>query len=212
MAAYDQAAGVVLGQVAVDGGDEIAALPAVLDTVADLRGVLVTADALQYQRAHAAYLSGRGAHYVLTVKGNQRSLRDALARQPWGAVPGLIQHSVGHGRRETRSIKVISTDGQRRLQRLFPYAAQIAKIVRRRRRPGRNPTVPTVQTVYLITSLDHRQASPDQLAGFVHGQWTIENGLHWVRDVTQGEDRCRVRTGSAPQNLAAVRNTVISLF
>jgi hypothetical protein len=60
VAAYDQAAGVVAGQVAVDGGEEIAALPAELDIVADLQGVLITADALQCQRAHAAYLAGRG--------------------------------------------------------------------------------------------------------------------------------------------------------
>lgn len=209
VAAYDSAAGVVVGQVAVDGGDEIAALPAVCDTVADLHEVLVTADALQCQRAHATYLVGRGAHYALTVKGNQRRLRDALAAQPWSQVPALVQHEVGHGRRETRSIKVLSTDGQPQLAALFPHAAQIAKIIRRRRRPGRNPTV---QTVYLITSLDHRQATSEQLAGFARGQWRIENGLHWVRDVTQSEDRCRVRTGSAPQNLAAVRNTVIGLF
>jgi predicted transposase YbfD/YdcC len=209
VAAYDQTAAVVVGQVAVDDGDEIAALPAVCDTLDDLQDVLVSADALHCQRSHATYLVGRGAHYVLTVKGNQRRLRDALARQPWATVPGLVQYDVGHGRRETRSIKVISTDGQPQLAALFPHAAQIAKIVRRRRRPGRNPTV---QTVYLITSLTHRQATPERLAGFARGQWTIENGLHWVRDVTQGEDRCRVRTGSAPQNLAAVRNTVISLF
>jgi hypothetical protein len=60
VAAYDQAAGVVAGQVAVVGGEEIAALPAELDIVADLQGVLITADALQCQRAHAAYLAGRG--------------------------------------------------------------------------------------------------------------------------------------------------------
>jgi predicted transposase YbfD/YdcC len=209
VAAYDHSAAVVVGQVAVDDADEIAALPAVLDTVADLDGVLISADALHCQRSHADYLHARGAHYLLTVKGNQRRLRDALARQPWGQVPGLVHHEVGHGRRETRSIKVLSIDRQPQLKALFPHAAQIAKIVRRRRRPGRNPTV---QTGYLITSLTHRQASPERLAEFARGQWTIENGLHWVRDVTQSEDRCRVRTGSAPQNLAAVRNTVINLF
>ncbi len=146
---------------------------------------------------------------MLTVKGNQRSLREALARQPWGQVPGLVQHSVGHGRRESRSIKVLSIDTQPALAALFPHATQIAKIVRRRRRRGRNPSM---QTVYLITHLDHRQATAEQLAGFARGQWTIENGLHWVRDVTFGEDHSQVRTGAAPQNLAAVRNTVIGLF
>ncbi|MDP9429303.1 MAG: ISAs1 family transposase [Actinomycetota bacterium] len=209
IAAYDHAAGVVCGQVAVVGGDEIAALPAVCDTIADLHAVLITADALHCQRSHADYLVGRGAHYALTVKANQRTLRDALAHQPWGQVPGLVQRSVGHGRRETRSIKVLSMDSQPQLAALFPHAAQIAKIVRRRRRRGRNPTM---QTVYLITDLDHRQATPEQLAGYARGQWTIENGLHWVRDVTFGEDRSQVRTGAAPQNLAAIRNTVIGLF
>jgi hypothetical protein len=103
-------------------------------------------------------LPGRSrARYALTVKGHQRARRDALARQPWGQVPGLVQHEVGPGRRKTRSIQVITTDGQPQLQRLFPHAAQIAKIVRRRRRPGRNPTV---QTVYLITSLTTSRPRP----------------------------------------------------
>src|SRR3954464_10066618 len=94
VAAYDQTAAVVVGQVAVDDGDEIAALPAVCDTLDDLQDVLVSADALHCQRSHATYLVGRGAHYVLTVKGNQRRLRDALARQPWATVPGLVQYDV----------------------------------------------------------------------------------------------------------------------
>jgi len=50
------------------------------------------------------------------------------------------------------------------------------------------------------------------LAAYVRGQWSIENGLHWIRDVTQREDASRVRTGHAPQNLAALRNLVINLF
>ncbi|SDY57042.1 Transposase DDE domain-containing protein, partial [Modestobacter sp. DSM 44400] len=134
------------------------------------------------------------------MKGNQKNLRDTLARQPWGPVPGLVSHEVGHGRRETRSIKVIATDGQPDLQALFPHAAQIAKIVRRRTKKGAKN--PSVQTVYIITSLDHRQATPEELAGWVRGQWSIENGLHWVRDNTQSEGRSQVRTRHAPQNLA----------
>ena len=78
------------------------------------------------------------------MKRNQRALRDALARESWAAVPGPVKHDVGHGRRESRSIKVLSTDGQPRLKQLFPHAAQIATIVRRPRRPDRNPLVQTV--------------------------------------------------------------------
>jgi len=207
VAAYDQQIGVVRGQVAVTGGDEIAALPAVLDTVADLRGLVVTADALHCQDSHAHWLVARGAHFA--VKGNRPKLRAALAAQPWGRVPGVTTLEVGHGRRESRSIKVISTDGQPALQALFPHAAQIAKIVRVRKRTGGKRSR---ETVYIVTSLTHRQASAEQLAGWVRGQWAIENGLHWVRDVTQREDASRVRTGHAPQNLAAIRCLVINLF
>ncbi len=209
VAAYDQQIGVVRGQVAVERGDEIAALPAVLETVADLRGLVVTADALHCQDSHARWLVARGGHYLFTVKGNRPKLRAALAAQPWGPVPGVKTLEVGHGRRESRSIKVISTDGQPALQALFPHAAQIAKIVRVRNRTGGKRSR---ETVYIVTSLTHRQASAEQLAGWVRGQWAIENGLHWVRDVTQSEDACRVRTGHAPQNLAAIRCLVINLF
>src|SRR3954465_4060034 len=185
------------------------ALPAVLDTVGDLHGRVVTADALHCQDSSARWLLAHGAHYVFTVKGNRPKLRAALAAQPGGRVPGTKMVELGHGRRESRSIKVLSTDGQPGLQALFPHAAQTAKIVRVRTGKGGKRSQ---ETVYSVTSLTHRQASAGQLAGWVRGQWTIENGLHWVRDVTQSEDACRVRTGHAPQNLAALRCLVINLF
>ncbi len=209
VAAYDHDAGLVLGQVAVVGGDEIAALPEVLATLPDLAGSVVTADALHCQHSHANWIVAAGAHFVLTVKGNRPRLRRALATQPWGPVPGLRYAETGHGRAETRSVKVISTDRQPALPALFPHVAQIVKIVRSRQRKGKKRSQ---ETVYVITSLDHRQATPVQLAAYVRGQWSIENGLHWVRDVTQREDASQVRTGHAPQNLAALRNLVINLF
>src|SRR3954452_6278080 len=159
--------------------------------------------------------SGRGRAETTPQRAPRRAayftpkLRAALAAQPWGRVPGTKMVELGHGRRESRSIKVLSTDGQPGLQALFPHAAQIAKIVRVRTGKGGKRSQ---ETVYSVTSLTHRQASAGQLAGWVRGQWTIENGLHWVRDVTQSEDACRVRTGHAPQNLAALRCLVINLF
>jgi hypothetical protein len=93
--------------------------------------------------------------------------------------------SVGHGRTETRTIRVLdlvgSDDGQ---GDFFPGARRALKIVRRRRdRRGRW----SVQTVYAITSLDHRQADPALLATWVRGHRSIEAGLHWVRDVVFAE-------------------------
>jgi predicted transposase YbfD/YdcC len=69
--------------------------------------------------------------------------------------------------------------------------------------------VTTVEVVYGITSLTEAEANAQRLP---RGHWGIENRLPYVRDVTLGEDGCRVRTGSAPQVLAAVRNAVLHLL
>jgi predicted transposase YbfD/YdcC len=209
IAVFDHAEGLALAQAEVSGGDELAAFTAVLDTVPDLRDLVVTADALHCQRAHATYLHDRGAHYLFTVKSNQPTLRTALAGLPWAQVTGLRERHVGHGRAESRSIKVIDLDGTPEA-RLFPHGLRTIKVVRRRRCSGR--AKPSVETVYAVTSLEHRDADPRLLAGWIRSHWTIENRLHWVRDVTEGEDHSSVRTGNGPQVMAALRNTAINII
>ena len=63
---------------------------------------------------------------------------------------------------------------------------------------------------FAITSLTSDRADAKLLNTRWRGHWSIENGLHWVRDVTFGEDKCQVKLGNAPQNLAAFRNAAIS--
>lgn len=70
----------------------------------------------------------------------------------------------------------------------------------------------TTETAYGITSLSRDRADAAKLLALVRGHWGIENRLHHVRDVTLGEDACRVRTGHASQNLAAIRNLIITLL
>jgi predicted transposase YbfD/YdcC len=70
----------------------------------------------------------------------------------------------------------------------------------------------TVEVVYGITSLSAQEADAGRLLALVRDHWQIENGLHYVRDVTLGEDACRVRKGTAPQVLAALRNAVVHLL
>jgi hypothetical protein len=72
--------------------------------------------------------------------------------------------------------------------------------------------VKTVEVVYGITSLSADRGTAGRLLGFVRDHWRIENSLHYVRDVTLGEDACRVRSGAAPQVLAALRNAVVHLL
>jgi hypothetical protein len=70
----------------------------------------------------------------------------------------------------------------------------------------------TVEVIYGITSLTEQEADAARLLALARGHWGIENKLHYVRDVTLGEDGCRVRKGAAPQVLAATRNAVIHLL
>lgn len=67
----------------------------------------------------------------------------------------------------------------------------------------------TTETVCAVTSLGPERAPAEKLLAIARGHWDIENRLHWVRDMSLGEDACRVRTGAAPQVLSAVRNTVL---
>jgi predicted transposase YbfD/YdcC len=214
LAVIDHHARVVLGQVAVDGKtSEINRFTPLLDTVTalDLTGVVITVDALHTQREHVADLHARGAHWVLTVKGNQPTLRRQLAALPWQQVDhGHRSVETGHGRREIRALKVVTIAAGI----AFPHAAQAIQVVRRTRplsaRTGRKGRWRT-ETVYAITDLGPHQARPDELAAWIRGHWQIENGLHWVRDVTYGEDASRVHTGAAPQVMASLRNLATSL-
>lgn len=111
MAAIDHHCGVVLGQVNVDGKtNEIPMFSQLCDQIDDLDGVVVTADAMHCQKAHADYLVlQRGAHYILTVKGNQPTLRNQLKILPWTDVPvGHTSTDRGHGRVEKRTLKVVA--------------------------------------------------------------------------------------------------------
>ena len=108
--------------------------------------------------------------------------------------------SKGHGRRVTRTIRVVTSPAWVQFQGTV-QVAQLRRLVTTLRKK-------TVEVVYLITSADASTASPATLAAWVQGHWGIESRLHWVRDVTFHEDRSQIRTGSAPQVMASQRNLV----
>lgn len=70
----------------------------------------------------------------------------------------------------------------------------------------------TVDTAYGITSLSAGRADAEKMLGLTRGHWGVENGLHYRRDVTMGEDASRIRKGVAPQVMAALRNGVIQVL
>lgn len=206
MSAIDHRTGVVLAQADVDDKtNEITMFSRLCDRIDDLAGTVVTADAMHAQRGHADYLVlERGAHYILTVKGNQPALRNQLAALPWKDVP-IAHTSTGrsHGRAEHRSIKVASV--ARGI--MFPHAAQAIQITRTSRKLDEHKR--RTEIVYAVTSLTADQAGPAELAAHIRGHWCVENRLHWVRDVTFDEDRSQVRTGNGPRVMASLRNLAI---
>lgn len=111
----------------------------------------------------------------------------------------------GHGRVETR--KLTSTTAINDYLD-WPGVQQVFKVERTRTIHGQT----TTEIAYGITSLSRDRADTAKLLALTRDHWGIENSLHYVRDVTFGEDACRVRTGHAPQNLAAIRNLVITLL
>jgi hypothetical protein len=103
---------------------------------------------------------------------------------------------------------IASTELTAYLRPLWEDLGQVYRITRERR--GSNG--PTVEVAYRITSLKPEQANAARLLALDRGHWGIENGLHRVRDVTLGEDACRVRSGDAAQLLAATRNLALGLL
>jgi predicted transposase YbfD/YdcC len=111
-----------------------------------------------------------------------------------------------HGRRERRTIT--TSTGLNDYLDDWPKLAQVIRVQRERTVGGET----SCEVVYFITSLDRSRADAATLLGYIRAHWHIENRLHHVRDATMGEDACRVRTGSSPQVLAALRNTTIHLL
>ena len=208
LAGLCQHSGVVLAQLAVGAKtNEIPMLTKLLDTIPDITGAVITADALHCQRDTAQYITGRDAHYILTVKDNQPTLRKKLKTLPWKQIPVLDRKTEhGHGRTTTRILK--ATEIAEGIG--FPGAVQVLQLTRTRTddKTGNKHT----EVVYAVTSLSVADAKPAQIAAWLRGHWAIENRLHWVRDVTYSEDHSQIRTTGGPQVMATLRNTGISIL
>nr|WP_238324021.1 ISAs1 family transposase [Salinispora pacifica] len=167
-----------------------------------LAGVVIVADALHTQIAHARAVATAGGDLYVSVKANQPTLYAPLKHLPWAQVPIGDQHrDTGHGRRETRTVKALTLQTPGGIG--FPHAQQAVRITRTRMITGKR----TRETVYLVASLPTPHAQPADLQQWARLEWHIENRLHWVRDVAFGEDAHRARTGTGPAVAAVLRNT-----
>ena len=212
LAVFVQALGLALGQQPISGKNEVATALDFLQSL-DLTGWIVTGDAAFTHKSVAETILQQGGDYVLTVKKNQPTLYDdiALLFQESSVVADTItsyRQLHVHGNRGEERILQASTA----LQGYCPWPGlqQVFRIERHftDKQTGRT----TCDVDFGITSLSAQRADAHRLATLVRGHWGIENRLHWVRDVTFGEDASRVRSGHAPHTMATLRNTAIGLI
>jgi len=201
----------ILGQRSVpDGGHEITTVPDLLAAL-DLRGAVVTLDAAGCQKATVAQIREHGGDYVVCVKGNQKGLHNAVADAferagdaEFAGCDMAGETGAGHGREEERYVTVVQDpDG---LPDGWADVGAVALVCRERQVKGK-PNESGAR--YYITSL---RVGAAQLAGYIRGHWGIENGLHWVLDVSFREDESRTRAGHAAANLGMVRRVAVSLL
>jgi predicted transposase YbfD/YdcC len=207
--AVDHAGGAVLGQRQVpDKRGEGEAARALL-TQLDLAGRVFTLDALHTTKKTARLITGPlGGHYVLILKGNQPLARAAAQMLLTGTDADFTETTAtetdrGHGRTERRTLRTAPAD-----HTLFPGASQVFRL--RRDTGDLDGEWTSKEIVFGVTSLPPDLAGPAHLNHYERFHWTVENKIHWVRDVTFREDNSQVRTGTAPRALASFRNLAIS--
>ena len=197
----------VLAQVATDAkSNEITAVPRLLRMLS-LKGTIVTADALNCQRAIAEQIVAQKGDYALALKGNQGTLYDdvvlLLDDPELRASIAAPVVEADHGRIETRTATVSTEIDWLQKQHQWPGLKAIGKVVRRRETADKT----TTETAYYLLS---RVLSPERLNQVVRLHWGIENSLHWRLDVVMNEDQDRTRMGHGPHNLAVLRHMAIN--
>jgi predicted transposase YbfD/YdcC len=196
---------------------ELSVAPRLLEQVRPrLEGRLVSGDALYCQKSLCRQLRAAGAHFLFAVKDHQPSLHDDIRllfhKPPPGEVFLTAQTVDKHGGRlERRHLRASATLGTYLREAGWPDVGLVLEVEAWVTWPC-HPTRPQRHEIrYFVSSLPAATPPADALRR-VRLHWQIENRLHWPRDVTLGEDACQVRSGPAPQALAAVRNAVLGLL
>jgi predicted transposase YbfD/YdcC len=200
-----------LAQVAVDTkSNEITAIPALLQLL-DVRGALVTIDAMGCQKAIANEIIERGGDYLLTVKANQANLLADIKQSLVDILDKDVAYSTyetrerGHGREETRSYLVVEDITGIRQAPEWRNLTTIGMCYSVRTVGG----VTTEEARYFIGS---KKASAQIYGNGLRNHWGIENSLHWQLDVSFAEDRNRVSERNAAENPAQLRRMALSLL
>jgi predicted transposase YbfD/YdcC len=206
--------GLSLGQVACEEkSNEITAIPELLRLV-DIKGAIITIDAMGTQKAIAKQIVESGADYVLALKGNQGTLHDAVidyidkqSHDDFATAKARrhITQETGHGREETRSYIQMPVPASLPELELWKGLQSIGVVTSVCVRDGKE----TIETRYYISSLPVRIK---RFAHAVRSHWGIENSCHWSLDVTYREDESRIREKHLRENFAWLSRFTLSLL
>ncbi len=205
----------VLGQLKTEAkSNEITAIPLLLELL-EIKGCIVTIDAMGCQTEIAAQIIKQKAAYVLSLKGNHRVLHEEVAEYfAWAAQTGFKDSEYDycatlekdHGRLEERKCWVPEDTEWFTEKAEWAGLRSFIMVEAEREVLGQ---AASVERRYFISSLP---ADAKQALRAVRGHWQVENSLHWVLDVAVREDACRTRTGHAPENLATLRHIAVNLL
>lgn len=203
--------GICLAQMDVgEKTNEITVVPQALEHL-DIRGAIVTVDALNTQKEIAAKVLSKGGDYLMPVKGNhpkmEESLKNFFERENLESIPSFSHTQTvdkAHGRLEVRDFYCVKNvtyiENQENWEGVNTLCKVISTVLRN--------NVEHVSTKYYITSLAPEISI---ISNAIRGHWGIENGLHWVLDVTFGEDQSRKRKDHAPRNFSLLRKIAINV-
>jgi len=201
----------VLGQQKVDDkSNEITAIPKLLMRL-DIRGAVVTLDAMGCQTKVAQQIVDQGADYMLSLKGNQGNLhadvKEFFETESTCPPIGHESYDGGHGRIETRTVRASSAiDWLAERHPGWVGLTSIVAVTATRERKDKT----TEETRYFISSLD--ACDPKRLGYVIRAHWGVENNLHWVLDYAFSEDAQRTRVGNSAANMAVIRHISLNLI
>ena len=214
VSAWSNANQLVLGQVRVDQkSNEITAIPLLLDML-DVKGCLVTIDAMGCQTAIADKIIAREADYVLACKGNQERLHTDIeqlfthlrAQERSAALLDYFKTTTeGHGRRELREVWSTGHLDSIRDRERWTKLQSVAMVRSERLIDGET----TVETRLYISSA---ASNAERLAHAIRSHWGIENQVHWVLDVVFADDNSRLRIDHSAHNMAIIRHIVLNML
>ena len=206
--------GISLGQIKTDEkSNEITAIPKMLDTL-DVKGAVVTIDAMGCQVDIAEKIIDREANYLLALKKNQLNLYESVEEYfKWARTEPIEKKQLKeysyeeheHGRHVYRTVEVCNDVSWIETVREWKRLSSIVCVTRKGEREGRQAE----ETAYYISS---REWEADEVAKHIQGHWTIENNLHWSLDAAFNEDSSKIHLGYSAENLSVIRKIAQKLL